>query len=293
MELTYAASGTPPSWDPNSPEIEVWADREGVPCAYGQLVGDESWMHVPRVGSFLLGDDVKPTSVIAAEGAPRWLVVDTFYRTVMPTALQLHGSEVLHASAVVFGGGVLALCAHSETGKSTLAYALQERGHPLYADDAVAFEFDSGRPRLRRVPFSIRLRKPSAEHFGAPPRELTRVTGQLPPLTRSADEFAAICVLERLPEDAGRGPVVEVKRLDPAEAFPLVLPHAYCFTLRHPTRKALMMRQYLILLRHVPVFRMRFKTGLEHLGEILSALEDAVVREPDATVKRSGPWAGV
>lgn len=276
MELAFAASASPPQWDPNSPDIEMWADRDGNPCAYGQILNDESWMHVPRVGSFLLGDDVKPTEVIALEGAPRWVVEDTFYRTVMPTALQLHGSEVLHGSAVIMPGGVLALCAHSETGKSTLAYALQERGFPLFADDAVVFGVDREMVRLRPVPFAIRLRKPSAEHFGARPRELTRVTGELAPLVGTVDEFAGICVLERLPEADASRPAVEIRRLAPAEAFPLVLPHAYCFTLRDTARKSLMMRQYLTLLRQVPVFRMRFSTGLGHLGEIIEALTAAV-----------------
>lgn len=240
-------------------------------------------MHVPRVGSYLLGDSGRPTLVLPLASVPEWLVLDTFYRTVLPTTLQLRGSEVLHASAVLVDGGVVALCAHSETGKSTLAYALQEQGHPLYADDAVVFEFEGDRLRLRQVPFSIRLRRPSAEHFGAPSRESTRVTGEMAPSRHSQANFAAICVLERFEDAEESGSVVEVSRLEPAEAFPLVLPHAYCFTLRFPERKALMMRQYLDLLRRVPVFRVAFRPGLHNLPQITCAIVSAVQADRGAT----------
>ena len=278
MELSFTTSAAPPVWDFNSQELEVWADRYGEPCAYGQIVGEESWMYVPRVGSFLLGDDEKPTEVVPVEGVERSIVIDTFYRTVMPTALQLNGCEVLHASAVVMEAGVIALCAPSETGKSTLAYALKERGDPLYADDAVVLRFPGGKPQLQQVPYTIRLRRPSAEHFGATPRESTRVTGELPQLERPADVFAAIFVLERIGRDdpGNDGSLVEVERLGQAKAFPLVLPHAYCFTLRDPQRKSLMMRQYLTLLSYVPVFRLRFRPGLENLEGIVDAIERAV-----------------
>ena len=277
MELSFAATGSPPRWHPDSPGIEMWADRYGVPCAYGQIEGERSWMHVPGVGSFELGDDVRPTLVWPLADVPEWLVRDTFYRTIMPTALQLHGCEVLHASAVVIDRGVVSLCAHSETGKSTLAYALHERGHQLYADDAVVFEFTQERPRLRQVPFSIRLRRPSAEYFDAPPRESSRVTGELARIEEQVDALAAICILERVPEGDAAAPLVAIERLGPAAAFPLVLPHAYCFTLRDPRRKALMMRQYLTLLRYVAVYRVRFRPGLENLEAITRAIEEAVV----------------
>src|SRR5829696_203522 len=47
--------------------------------------------------------------------------------------------ETLHASAVVAPAGVVAFCARSATGKSTLAASLHRRGYDLWADDAVVW----------------------------------------------------------------------------------------------------------------------------------------------------------
>src|SRR4051794_11133844 len=31
---------------------EVWRDNDGTVCAYGQVLGEEYWMHLPRLASF-------------------------------------------------------------------------------------------------------------------------------------------------------------------------------------------------------------------------------------------------
>lgn len=299
MRLDFSAQRLAPRFDPDSPTVEVWRDNEGRECAYGQTVAGEDWMHIPQVGSFCFphldsvarndggraagraaGRTVEDTvEVVPIAGVSRDVIVDTYYRTVLPMALQTRGKEVLHASAVKTPKGVLSLCAVSETGKSTLAYGLQRRGHDLYADDAVVFELLNGAPRLTQIPFTIRLRKPSAALFGEQSRETVRVEGEAVRAPESLP-LAAICILERMPEQAGppvkaarRDRAVEVDSLAPAAAFAAVLPHAYCFSFASERRKKLMMQQYLALVASVPVLRVRFRTGLEHLPEILDELE--------------------
>src|ERR671935_59558 len=53
---------------------------------------------------------------------------------------KLAGREVLHASAVITARGVVAFCAVSTTGKSTIAYQFSRRGYGIWADDALAFD---------------------------------------------------------------------------------------------------------------------------------------------------------
>ena len=50
-------------------------------------------------------------------------IEETFERGVLPLALQARGIQVLHASGIETPQGVVAFCARSQTGKSTLAYA--------------------------------------------------------------------------------------------------------------------------------------------------------------------------
>ena len=274
-DLFYTTSELRPTFDLTSAEVEVWRDNDGAPCAYGQTVDSQHWMHIPRVGSFAFESESGSVEVVAEEGASPELVQDAYLRMVLPMVLQVSGQEVLHGSAVATSAGVLALCAVSETGKSTLAYDLSERGHPLWADDAVVFDASSPSVRVLPTPFAVRLRPASAEFFKQQYKDDTHTLCWEFPTRREPAPLAGLCVLERLPDSAPRP--VEVVRLAPTEAFAAALPHAYCFSLRDPARKGRMMRQYLDLARRAPVFKVSFQAGLDKLGTILDAVEQAVL----------------
>jgi len=85
-------------------------------------------MHLPGLATFRF--DSQSCNVTAFVDSPDCpdSVLDAFRRAVLPMALQARGLEVLHASAVRTPRGVLALCAVAETGKSTLACGLSQRG---------------------------------------------------------------------------------------------------------------------------------------------------------------------
>ena len=85
--------------------------------------------------------------------ASRPLVIDWYRRAIAPMALQLLGMQVVHASAVLTDEGVVGFCAHSQTGKSTLAYGFGRRGYELWADDALAFDVVDGDARALPFPF--------------------------------------------------------------------------------------------------------------------------------------------
>jgi hypothetical protein len=283
--LLFASDLVPPRWDLSSGEIEVWRDNGGRVCAYGQIADGQPWMRVTGIGDFRL-DPSGSSVAVPDEGVSRAEVIDTYYRAVLPMALQLAGREVLHASAVVLPQGVLALCARSETGKSTLAYGMSRRGHQLYADDAVAFDAQGPYPMVTRVPFALRLRQASAAHFGERSRDLVRVEVPRTGMAEEERPLAALCIVERLRDDqpenadgtagcSSERPAV-VERLSPADSFAAVLPHAYSFSLRDSERKRRMMRHYLTLVRRIPVLRLRFLSGLGHITEILETLERGV-----------------
>lgn len=354
-DLTFL-DGPAPTYDPASEDVVVWLDVQERPCAYGFTADGWRWLHLPNAGSYRFRGSgmqaVRACGVVVDPGASRSTVLDSFYRTVVPLALQSGGLEVLHSSAVRLPAGVLALCALSETGKSTLAYALHRRGHPLVADDAVVLDVDGAATTITPVPFAMRLREASAKHFDRPAKDQVKVTAASrgePTATsepieptgpanmtetsepsrttettassetsettdgwvegrddgraaRAAEAdplpMAAIAVLERVREDgtihgriawsgaaadtaateapasAGDGSEsVAVERLAPASAFREILPHAYSFSLADGDRKRRMMQAYLQLVSAVPVYRVRFRTGLEHLDAITEALE--------------------
>jgi hypothetical protein len=86
--------------------------------------------------------------------------------------------------------------------------------------------------------------------------------------------LAAICILCPFPSD--QCSQLEIRRLSLAEAFPAMLSHAYCFSLRHQEPKRLMMRRYMDLTTRVPIFELRYKRDLERITEVADEIEATV-----------------
>ena len=201
-------------------------------------------------------------------------------------ALQVSGREVLHASAFRSPAGVIALCADSETGKSTIAYGLNSRGYPLWADDLVAFEISTCGMQALSLPFNLRLRPSAAAMFDLDTTQLpVAASGDgVTPGSETAP-LAAICVLRR---EVTSGTPVTVRRLSSAEAFAAVLSHAWSFALQDRERKRRMINHYLELVARTPIFDISFQPGRENLPAILDAIEQMVC-EPSSDLTRLPP----
>ncbi len=279
FDLTFAPvdAWRPPPLDPANPDIELWRDNDGTICAYGGSLDGICWMHLPGVATFRFSQEAAQITAIADGSAARGPIVDAYYRTLLPLALQARGIEVLHASAVRMHGGIVALCGIKETGKSTIAYALSQRGYSLRADDAVPFVTSGNVVSALSLPFTIRLRPSSAEFFESngirdrhsPPPD-ARTPVQLAP-----ERLAAVFVLQRNPDGLSTAPP-SVSRLTASAAFMSALTHAYCFSLRDESQRGRMVRHYLDLAARVPVFEVCFGPGLDWLPAITSAIEEAV-----------------
>lgn len=280
--LNVAASGTtaPTIPTPDDSEVTVWSDSRGVIGALSHTTAQEHWLHVLGIASFKLELEVDTVTAIPHQGSKPEAIVDEFQRTVWPTMLQLRGHEVLHGSAVHTPGGVVAFCALSETGKSTLAYALNRRGYALFADDAVVLTVTPDSVEAHALPFQVRLRSASALHFGYAQAQLVagrvRCKGQQ---ENGPLPLAAVCLLEQL-SSLPDGRIVTTEALAPTEALVSALEHALYFSLQDRQRKRHMMQQYFSLASRIPMFRVRFQRGLELLPNILDALEQDILQRP-------------
>jgi hypothetical protein len=257
LRISRSADPVPLS---NRSGTEVWLDAQGRQVGYGHA--GERWLQLPGVATFTFG----PSGVeaVAGEDVAIERIRDAHRRLVLPLALQALGQEVLHASAVAFETGAVAFCAESGTGKSTVAYALGQRGHPPCADDAVAIRPGRRGPELIPLPFALRLRPASAAYYGQDPgaAEVQDPAARRP--------LAAICVLERRDEGTG------TRRLGRSEAFPALLAHAYSFGLNDERRRRRMIEHYLSLASDVPVYRVVLASGLSTLDDTLDQIEAAV-----------------
>lgn len=257
----------------SEPGVTVWRDAGGTPWGYGYADSTEHWMLVPGIGSFRFGPHPGIIHAHPHDRTPLVRLHEVYERAVLPLALQALGLEVLHASAVRLDRGVVALCGVSGAGKSTMAHALEQRGHHACADDALALDLHEESPRTIPLPFRVRPRPRDG------PRREERLTE--PPTVRdhgvdhqshvAPARLTALFVLTR----TAAGADISLTPLAPAAAFAAVLPHAYCFSLEDESRKRRMLAAYFRLVASVPVFKVVFGHGLQRLSVILDAIERA------------------
>src|SRR5436190_5020007 len=195
LRIASTVGGVPEVQDFEEAVAEVWRDGDGTVCAWAQTTDGERWMHLPGVASYRLRPGASEVTAIPDPSAGSQLVASGYERTVLPMAVQLAGQEVLHASAVLTAGGVVAFCAVSTTGKSTIAHGFSQRGYGLWADDAVAFDTSDVAITLLALPFRLSLRGPpgrddsDATATAAVPDSPAPEPGVVP--------LSAVCVLER------------------------------------------------------------------------------------------------
>jgi hypothetical protein len=278
LNLKIISSELPALPDANDPKVTVWRDRHGVLGALSHLQNGERWLHVINLASFKFDLDQNEVIAIPASDVPDELVEDEFQRTVWPTALQLQGWEVLHGSAIQTARGIIAFCALSETGKSTIAYALSERGHSLFADDAVLLNFSSKDIIASTMPFQVRLRPASASYFGHAASESDTLFGRVRREGKTnyeQSQLKAICLLEKLPESSQE--TLSISQVSATEALPELLKHAIYFSSQDKERKREMMGHYLSLATQVPIFRASFRHGFDKLPDVLDGLEQHIL----------------
>ena len=274
----------PPALRRGDPDTTVWTDNLGTDVAYGATRGGWHWLRVAGAGSYRFPANGSGRNIVV-DVVPENeadLVVDSFYRTVVPMALQAYGHEILHGSAVALagetsggeatGGQVVAMCAAPGTGKSTIAFAMQRRGARAVADDAVVIRRgehgEQWRHQVQPLPFALRLREASADHFASPAKSEVLVgRGAAVEAPSEPLPLAAVVLLERGESSLTLTP------LSAADAFPALLSQSYAFTMTDGRRKRAMMANFIGLARTVPVYRLAYPSGLEHLDAICAAME--------------------
>jgi len=254
-------------------DVNVWSTPEGQMCAFSSSEGRHHWLHWPGVASFRFTRGSGAVTAIPYPEARPEIIRTTFHHTVLPLALQALGREGLHASAVVASCGVVAFCGKTQTGKSTLAYALSRRGLEPWSDDAVVWETGPNGPMAVRLPFDVHLRPQALSFFGhsspsdvPPPQQ--GVGARVP--------LAAVCVLQRIPIDSA-APVVSIEPVAGGRSLTALLDHAHCFNPYDAARTRRMLQNYLALLDRVPVYTLAFRPSLDHMPQLLDAITDAVI----------------
>lgn len=252
---------------PDIPPGEVrqeWLDHDGRLVASGGRHGDTWWMHWRGLATFWFGD----AGPVRAEPVRHGLgeeLHDIFVRGVVPVVLLAREFEGLHASAVLGPAGIVALCASSGTGKSTLALALASAGARHYADDTVIYRVIGNRPVAVSLPFPVRV-VAAARQVVAPP--LASGASTVKPT-----ESAPFHRIYHLVRDAGLDPARPAFAVVPASRrFELLLAHAHPFDMGGSDRRRDFMERLLVLARSVEVWECRFAPDLAALPALASSI---------------------
>jgi hypothetical protein len=194
-------------------------------------------------------------------------------------AVLLHqrGVLALHASSVLLPAGVVGFLGGSGRGKSTLAAALQRRGHALVADDVTAVDAAAGSISVLPAFPQLKLWPEAAAALGLDPDSLPRVA--------AADEKRASRVGGRLPADrlglAALYVVEDADTLDSVllsarEALLELVRNSYCA----PRLVELGARDHFVqcaeVARRVPVRRLLRPRALHRLAELARLVETDV-----------------
>jgi len=255
---------------------QTWRSRAGRIVACGGRDPRGCWMTWPHLATYHFSPEQPEIVAYPEPHAPADVVWDTYRRSVLPMAMHARGWEALHASAVLCADGLVAFCAVSETGKSSVAYGLARRGFTQWADDAVVFASEPSAVAVP-LPFEVRLRDSASHLFDGPlplPQRFTsNGSGDQRHLTPVP--VHAIFVLERQPNR----PAPLVERVEPHAAFRALLTHAHEFDPSDAQRRAQLLEAYLTIVDRVPIYRVVFEATHGSIAVLLDAIINGLALE--------------
>lgn len=264
--------------DPTGPPVEsdsVWEvrlDGRGGVWGYVRADGGGGSVYLPRIATYEFNARNRQVNACRAPGAADGVVVDAYYRHALPLALHFYGVQVLHASAVRGPKGVHVFCGTSHAGKSTVAYALLQRGYEIWADDAVAFTAVAGTATAVPLPFTLRLRDETVAFFQRAGIVKSPDNGKVELPQRAEAKplaIASVSLLESAP--------ATISRVPPSESLPAILNHAFYFSLRDEAVRRRMAAEFLELIANAPLSRVALPRGFERLDGALDQLEEHVL----------------
>lgn len=182
---------------------------------------------------------------------------------------------VLHASAVEIDSAGIVFAGDSGQGKSTMAAAMNVRGHRIVADDVAAVEVSEDGCRLFRAFPQLKVSPEAARWLAFDPEDLPRAhpdgderiyrtNGEFP---RAPLPLRAVYVMEEGAEAA-------IERLPRREAVAELLRHSYAVRSIEPDvdRGAYFLRSGR-LAASIPVYRLRRPKSLAALPELARTVE--------------------
>jgi len=256
-------------------------DTKSAPATRLYRVGDQFAFRFSGVAEFYVG----PERI-------EYVLHDDFYKyglelwllgTVLAFWLEWRGVLALHASAASVNGQGVGFLASKQGGKSTLAMALLRQGCPLLTDDLLPVDVEGdtacgrpGYPQMRMWPEQARhfVNDADALRRAHPYIEKRRVPVGPKGIGAFCDDPRLLRALY-IPERT-EGASIEIKPVSATSALQAVLRHSFLPQLVETAGwQADRLGTLSQLVEHVPVRRLVYPSGIEHLPRIVNAILDA------------------
>lgn len=251
---------------------------------------DACWMVRFRTADFYLW----PDRILCHLPDPeyRYLVEIQLLGVVLACWLELRGTPALHASAVSVGGRAAAFLSTAGGGKSSLAMTLMGAGHPMLTDDILSVERSGGDylghpgyPQVRMWPDQARLFLGSYDDL-----DIVHPAYSKRRVRVGEGGFGAFCAASTpldclyLPErhsPAEWGDQVEIVELSLREALMQLIGNSFVA----PIVEALGLQSrrlefFASLVREIPVRRLVYPEGFEHLPRVGQTIADDLSGPP-------------
>lgn len=193
---------------------------------------------------------------------------------VLGLLLHQRGLLVLHASAVILEGGVVAFLGSSGRGKSTTAATLHARGCAVVADDVLAIDLEaSGGPAAVPGFPQLKLWPDAVTALGESPDDLPRIHASEEKRARVADAVATTPRPLRRVYVLTDADSLDLETLGGHTAVFELLQHSYVAPALEQLGSSRFLAQCARLAAAVTVLRLRRPRSLAGLGELAALIE--------------------
>jgi len=228
--------------------------------------------------------------VYGCEGAAPGEVCLFLLGGVLSFALELRGIPCLHASAITAGDRAVAFLGDARAGKSTLAASFLQAGYPLLTDDILALDRDGARVRANSGYPQMRMWPEEAQHFVGCYEHLECVhPAYAKRRVRIGPEgWGAFCAepkplaclyLPKRRASTTQPPEVEITAVSPRDAVIELVRYSFAASLvEYLGLQRQRLDLFAQLVRQVPVRRLVYPSGFEHLPRVRQAILEDLVR---------------
>jgi hypothetical protein len=238
-------------------------------------------VHFARTADFFL----RPGTIVAHLLDPSYasLVEIRLLGEIFSIWLELHGVLAIHASSVVVNKGAVGFLSTHGGGKSSLAAALMQAGYPLLSDDILPIGFRDGTFLGRPGYPQMRMWPDQAEYFLGRYEDLEIVnpwySKRRVPVGQGG--LGTFCPKEQplkvlyIPVRRDPDEKIVIEPLSPKDAFFELIRNSFSARIIEALGlQAQRMDSLTCIVRQVPVRRLVYPSGFEHLPEVRKALID-------------------